>query len=322
MPFGEELGAGVGGRTAGMGFAFSDGLRQKFTLYERDTESGLDFAEARYYSSGQGRFTTVDPLMASAVTASPQSFNRYSYVGNSPLTLIDPSGMFGISPGGSSLGGSMPMGNFSQNGQTSEEQQQPAQQQAPPPPGGPFVPGPIIIDVGPVPLPEGQEPWPTTLEIVENPNTTYNGDPLTSPSGIVIDAQPNYGVGRTVDYIIRDQVGNPMTAGVLLAENVVPANAEAQALWSRVQFNKQPQRPDGNGIVPDTLGLVSQSTASVTYLQQNPNLNATFKQTLTVYGAFGQQFRTAITLENNYTLTASGVTIARGAPQPRPRPTK
>lgn len=31
MPFGEELGVGVGGRTALMGFGVADGLRQKFT---------------------------------------------------------------------------------------------------------------------------------------------------------------------------------------------------------------------------------------------------------------------------------------------------
>lgn len=31
MPFGVELGAGTGGRTIGMGFSVTDGLRQKFT---------------------------------------------------------------------------------------------------------------------------------------------------------------------------------------------------------------------------------------------------------------------------------------------------
>jgi RHS repeat-associated protein len=150
MPFGEELGSGVGGRTAGMGYSVSDGLRQKFTSYERDSESGLDFAAARFYSSGQGRFTSVDPLMASAVPANPQSFNRYSYVLNSPVNAIDPNGMFGISPGGSQLGGIGSLQSFSLNGQTSEEPPQ-TQQQAPglpPPPGGPVTPGPIVIDIG------------------------------------------------------------------------------------------------------------------------------------------------------------------------------
>jgi RHS repeat-associated protein len=114
LPFGEELYAGTGGRTPAMGYV-GDGVRQQFTAYERDAESGLDFAGARFYASTQGRFTSVDPLMASATPANPQTFNRYSYVTNSPLTQIDPSGMFGISPGGSQLGGIGSLGNFSLN---------------------------------------------------------------------------------------------------------------------------------------------------------------------------------------------------------------
>ncbi|PYP85422.1 MAG: hypothetical protein DMF61_16295 [Blastocatellia bacterium AA13] len=36
--------------------------RPKFTQKERDAESGLDYFLARYYSSAQGRFTSVDPV--------------------------------------------------------------------------------------------------------------------------------------------------------------------------------------------------------------------------------------------------------------------
>ena len=91
LPFGEELSAGIGGRTTGQGYS-GDSVRQHFTGYEADSESGLNFAEARYQSSVQGRFTSVDPLGASASVADPQSFNRYSYVNNNPTNLIDPSG--------------------------------------------------------------------------------------------------------------------------------------------------------------------------------------------------------------------------------------
>lgn len=91
MPFGEELGATVGGRTTGMGFSVTDGLRQKFTLKERDNETGLDFFEARYYANTQGRFLSVD-LVAGSLS-NPQSLNRYSYVLNNPLKFIDPTGM-------------------------------------------------------------------------------------------------------------------------------------------------------------------------------------------------------------------------------------
>ena len=93
LPFGEELYAGAGGRTTALGYTASDNVRQKFTQYERDAESGLDYAQARYYASTQGRFTTVDPLAASASVSIPQSWNRYSYSYNNPLRFTDPSGM-------------------------------------------------------------------------------------------------------------------------------------------------------------------------------------------------------------------------------------
>jgi RHS repeat-associated protein len=94
MPFGEELGAGVGGRTAAIGFSNSgDNNRKKFTGYERDSETGLDFAQARYDSSSQGRFTSPDPFAASATVGNPQTFNRYSYCANNPVNATDPTGL-------------------------------------------------------------------------------------------------------------------------------------------------------------------------------------------------------------------------------------
>ena len=93
LPFGEELFAPTGGRSTAMGYVGSDGIRQQFTSYERDNETGLDFAQARYFNSTQGRFTSVDPLTASATTSVPQSWNRYSYSLNSPLRFVDPSGL-------------------------------------------------------------------------------------------------------------------------------------------------------------------------------------------------------------------------------------
>lgn len=61
---------------------------------ERDAETGLDYFGARYYSGAQGRFTSPDPIMASARTSIPQSFNRYSYALNNPLKFVDPTGMY------------------------------------------------------------------------------------------------------------------------------------------------------------------------------------------------------------------------------------
>ena len=97
LPFGEELYAGTGGRTNTQGY-IGDSLRQQFTGYEMDTETGLNFAQARYQSPVQGRFTSVDPLGESGSVSDPQTLNRYSYVQNNPVNLIDPSGMMGMIP--------------------------------------------------------------------------------------------------------------------------------------------------------------------------------------------------------------------------------
>ena len=62
-----------------------------FTTYERDSESSNDYAQARFYRWLLGRFLSLDPLSGSA--SDPQSLNRYTYVENNPINLIDPSGM-------------------------------------------------------------------------------------------------------------------------------------------------------------------------------------------------------------------------------------
>jgi RHS repeat-associated protein len=93
MPFGQELGSGIGGRTPGIGYDAPDGVRQKFTQYERDSETGLDYAQARHFGSLAGRFSSPDPLLASANVGSPQSWNRYAYVQNNPVNFIDPNGL-------------------------------------------------------------------------------------------------------------------------------------------------------------------------------------------------------------------------------------
>jgi RHS repeat-associated protein len=63
----------------------------KFTGYERDSESGLDYAIARYYSPLLGRFLATDPL--GGTVGSLQSHNAYAYVLNNPLGNVDPMGL-------------------------------------------------------------------------------------------------------------------------------------------------------------------------------------------------------------------------------------
>jgi RHS repeat-associated protein len=90
FPFGEEVGAGVSGRTTSQGYSQPDGNRKKWATYERDEETGLDYAQARYYGSTMGRFTSVD--LGPFTPADPQNWNRYAYVQNNPLKFIDPNG--------------------------------------------------------------------------------------------------------------------------------------------------------------------------------------------------------------------------------------
>ncbi len=91
LPFGEELLAGIAGRTTTQGYA-GDNVRQKFTQKERDIETGLDYFGARYYASMQGRFTSADAFWKDSQVDDPQSWNKYAYVRNNPLKYVDPKG--------------------------------------------------------------------------------------------------------------------------------------------------------------------------------------------------------------------------------------
>ncbi|RMG01937.1 MAG: hypothetical protein D6735_11045, partial [Acidobacteria bacterium] len=53
-----------------------------------------DFAQARYYNSKHGRFTTTDPLLSTGEPDDPQSWHRYAYALNNPLFYADPTGMY------------------------------------------------------------------------------------------------------------------------------------------------------------------------------------------------------------------------------------
>jgi RHS repeat-associated protein len=90
LPFGEDLEAGLGGRTSGQGYGGADTTRQKFTGHEFDEESKLHFMQARYCSSAIGRFMSADSVMGTL--GNPQSLNLYCYVMNNPLAYVDPTG--------------------------------------------------------------------------------------------------------------------------------------------------------------------------------------------------------------------------------------
>jgi RHS repeat-associated protein len=68
---------------------------KKFTGYERDAATGLDYANARMYNSWRGRFMQPDPAgLGASDSKTPGSLNRYSYVNNDPVNFIDLTGKF------------------------------------------------------------------------------------------------------------------------------------------------------------------------------------------------------------------------------------
>jgi RHS repeat-associated protein len=110
LPFGEEIAAGTGGRTTAQGYGQLTGNREQWATYERDEETGLDYAQARYYAPAQGRFTSPDEFTGGpdelydfaddasenptfyAELDNPQSLNKYQYTYNNPLNMTDPDG--------------------------------------------------------------------------------------------------------------------------------------------------------------------------------------------------------------------------------------
>jgi RHS repeat-associated protein len=67
-----------------------------YTSQRENMEIGLYYYNARYYAPTLARFISADTIVPDP--ANPQSFNRYSYVLNSPLILTDPTGHWYYEP--------------------------------------------------------------------------------------------------------------------------------------------------------------------------------------------------------------------------------
>ena len=67
-----------------------------FATYWRDSASGMDYANNRYYSNAYGRFMTPDPYKGNTGGAGnpndPQSWNKYAYTAGDPVNRLDPTG--------------------------------------------------------------------------------------------------------------------------------------------------------------------------------------------------------------------------------------
>jgi RHS repeat-associated protein len=91
LPFGEEIYAGVGLRTATQKYAVTDKVRQRYALTERDEATGLDHTWFRKYEGFAGRWTTPDPYPGTI--GNPQTLNRYTYGNHDPINSVDPTGL-------------------------------------------------------------------------------------------------------------------------------------------------------------------------------------------------------------------------------------
>jgi RHS repeat-associated protein len=65
-----------------------------FTGHLKDSNTGLNYMQARYYDPVMGRFLSIDPVGFVGSGGQPSYFNRYAYSANDPINHIDPDGQF------------------------------------------------------------------------------------------------------------------------------------------------------------------------------------------------------------------------------------
>ena len=67
-----------------------------FTGSVRDLGSGLQYMNARYYDPATGRFVSQDTYTGTPYA--PWTQHLYSYCGNNPVNMVDPTGHMPVKP--------------------------------------------------------------------------------------------------------------------------------------------------------------------------------------------------------------------------------
>lgn len=80
-----------------------------FTGHIKDSATGLNYIQARYYDPVMGRFLSVDPVTFME-TGKPGMFNRYAYTLNDPVNKVDPDGETLVHAAAAALAGAAAVG--------------------------------------------------------------------------------------------------------------------------------------------------------------------------------------------------------------------
>lgn len=67
-----------------------------YTGHSYDADTGLTYAQQRWFNTGTGRFLSEDPVGAAAFLATPQGLNPWLYANGNPTKYTDPDGRFGL----------------------------------------------------------------------------------------------------------------------------------------------------------------------------------------------------------------------------------
>lgn len=242
-------------------------MRQQFTLKERDIETGLDYFQARYFASEQGRFSSTDPLLGSGRPNLPQSWNQYSYVLNNPLRLVDPDGMEDLDPQQV-----VEIGKDKAINKKLED-----------------------IRTNAKPLEAGVTPVPTQAVIIPGEQTTLNNATIVGPDG---EPGPSglTGYMQPIALVVLDQGGNIMKApnDMFVVENAQPANADAKqivASGGQITTNQQERAQANNGAfydlqlrVPGSQTKDALTTQDLTVRQYFGPKTTDYKETFQVSG--------------------------------------
>jgi RHS repeat-associated protein len=228
----------------GEAYAASGSADPAFTGQRQDTVTGLYDFPAREYNP-QGRWPSPDPSgLASLNPTDPQSLNRYAYVRNNPLAMIDPQGLdecdedfsdaeeggfTGLCGGGGGGGGGIGTSG-SGNGPSGGDQSDQGT-------GGCGPDDPACLGTPSI-LQNPPPPLPTTTS---QPNPPY----VQFPSSVAVVGQPFgvaptafqgcnaacTGAGASVTYQVLDDSGEAMmVAGIIPTEITVPPIQQGQTV--------------------------------------------------------------------------------------------